>query len=357
LAALVINNAQAADQGNYRVIITNAFGSVTSVVATLQVTEPVQITSQPQSQIVLAGQTVTFSVTASGGAPLGYQWRFNGANIAGATNPQLVFTNVQPSRSGTYSVLVTNAVGSLSSTNATLTVVIPPTVTITATDPVASESDASNTGQFTISRSGTNSLPLTVSFTIGGTAQNGIDYESISSPVTLPVGVSSATITITGRNDPTLEPAETVVLTLNSSAEYVIGQGSATVRIIDDDNQLPTVALTSPTNGAFFPLSPTNLALSATASDPESGSLTVQFFYDGTNQIGQVAAPPFQLTWTNPPTGSNVLTAVASDQFGASATSAPVAFVLNGPPLVSIHQPDEQRVRLDRQCAHHRVSD
>src|SRR2546426_5689650 len=71
-----------------RVVVTNTAGTVTSASATLTVNPaPVAptISTQPVNQTVTAGQTATFTVVATGTAPLAYQWQKNGANIAGAT--------------------------------------------------------------------------------------------------------------------------------------------------------------------------------------------------------------------------------------------------------------------------------
>jgi len=83
---------------------------------------PATITSQPMNQTVMAGSAAMFAVTASGTAPLSYQWNFNGTNIVGATNTMLTLTNVQLSQAGNYAVLVTNSFGSALSSNAMLTV-------------------------------------------------------------------------------------------------------------------------------------------------------------------------------------------------------------------------------------------
>jgi sugar lactone lactonase YvrE len=82
-----------------------------------------QVSNQPANQTVLAGGTATFSVTATGMAPLSYQWSFNGTNINGATTTSLVLSNVQPSQAGNYTVAVSNAINSVVSSNALLTVV------------------------------------------------------------------------------------------------------------------------------------------------------------------------------------------------------------------------------------------
>jgi hypothetical protein len=85
------------------------------------------IISQPQSQTVAAGANVTFTVTATGTAPLSYQWRRNGTNVSGATSTSLTLSNVQPANAGNYSVRVTNAFGVATSSNAVLTVLAPGT--------------------------------------------------------------------------------------------------------------------------------------------------------------------------------------------------------------------------------------
>ena len=101
-STLTLNNVQQSDSGGYSVIVTNSYGSATSAVAQLTVSLfPPSISNDPQSQSVLVGQDVFFSVQASGTAPLGYQWYYN-TNTAGrhATNSILTLTNVQLSGFG-----------------------------------------------------------------------------------------------------------------------------------------------------------------------------------------------------------------------------------------------------------------
>lgn len=80
------------------------------------------ITAQPQSLSVVAGNSANFSVTATGSAPLSYQWRRNGTNISGATGSSYGISSVSTTSAGSYSVVVSNAAGSVTSNNATLTV-------------------------------------------------------------------------------------------------------------------------------------------------------------------------------------------------------------------------------------------
>lgn len=83
------------------------------------------ITQQPTNRAAFVGDSVTFNVTATGTAPLRYQWRFNGTNIVGATNNLLALANLQMTNAGLYSVVVTNNGGATTSSNAVLTVSIP----------------------------------------------------------------------------------------------------------------------------------------------------------------------------------------------------------------------------------------
>jgi len=119
---LSLTNVQPVQAGTYGVVLSNAGGSATSAVAALTVVVPPSITLQPSNQTVLAGATVSFSVAATGTAPLDYYWQFNGASLGGAWAETFVLTNVQPAQAGGYSVLVTNIAGSVTSTVAILTV-------------------------------------------------------------------------------------------------------------------------------------------------------------------------------------------------------------------------------------------
>jgi hypothetical protein len=83
---------------------------------------PPSIISQPANQTVTVGGSATFSVMAGGSPPLSYQWNFNGTNISGATDSTLTLNNVQASQAGNYTVLVTNAFGSVLSSNVVLTI-------------------------------------------------------------------------------------------------------------------------------------------------------------------------------------------------------------------------------------------
>ena len=97
------------------------------------------ITSQPESQTLNPGNTVTFTVAASGNVdtnrivPMSYQWLFNGGTISGATTNTYIISNVQPPDAGSYSVVVSDAAGSVTSAVAILTLLFPHTAHATAT--------------------------------------------------------------------------------------------------------------------------------------------------------------------------------------------------------------------------------
>jgi hypothetical protein len=109
--------------GAYFVVITNFLGSITSQVAVLTVKDAApSITSQPLSQTLYAGSNVTFTVGAVGSLPFWWQWQFNGAAIPNATNSSLTLTTVTTNQAGLHSVIVSNALGSVPSAQASLTV-------------------------------------------------------------------------------------------------------------------------------------------------------------------------------------------------------------------------------------------
>lgn len=121
-ANLVITTTVAMNAHKFRAIASSVGGTTPSAAATLAVSGVPLITSQPQSRTNLAGQCTTFSVTAIGAPPLSYQWYLGQHTISGATNSTLVLANLESDDSGIYSVLVSNAYGSVPSSIATLSV-------------------------------------------------------------------------------------------------------------------------------------------------------------------------------------------------------------------------------------------
>jgi sugar lactone lactonase YvrE len=152
----ILANAQPANAGSYTVVVSNSVGSITSAVAILTVLVPPAITNQPQSLTVNQGTDAPFSVTATGTTPLFYQWQWNGAPISGATATNYTVTSAQPTNAGSYTVVITNLAGSVTSFVATLTVIVPPAIT---NQPVSQSVLQGACATFTVAASGT--TPLT----------------------------------------------------------------------------------------------------------------------------------------------------------------------------------------------------
>ncbi len=92
------------------------------------------------------------------------------------------------------------------------------------------------------------------------------------------------------------------------------------ISITVNTNVVPSVAITSPANGATF-VGGTNIFISANASEAGGAISNVAFYHDGT-KLGDVPASPYTLTWTNVPAGLHVLTAVASDALGSTGSAS-----------------------------------
>jgi hypothetical protein len=119
------------DAMNYDVIVANTFGSATSGIAALTVVLAPTITNQPQSLTVTNGSPALFTVVAGGTAPLAYQWLkggtnlTDGGNVSGSSTYALALSTTTAGDAGDYTVVITNAYGSATSSVATLTVVVP----------------------------------------------------------------------------------------------------------------------------------------------------------------------------------------------------------------------------------------
>jgi N-acetylneuraminic acid mutarotase len=118
-----------------------------------------------------------------------------------------------------------------------------PLVSVTAADPSAAETapgETPNGGSFIVSRTGDTTQPLTVNYTLGGSATAGTDYAPLSGAVTIPAGATSATVNVDVLDDPAPEGSETVVLALAASAQYDVDTpAAATVTVADNDAPPP----------------------------------------------------------------------------------------------------------------------
>src|SRR6266568_4404912 len=150
-AILVLTNVQTGDAGSYTVVITNVDGAVTSAVATLTVLVYPKIlflrlsgkaaTSQDSSHLYLSnsvspGANLIFTTSASGTAPLHYQWQFNQLDLPGETGASLALANAQLTNAGEYAIVVTNVAGA---TRKVATLTVDPTFTKITTSPIVTD--------------------------------------------------------------------------------------------------------------------------------------------------------------------------------------------------------------------------
>ncbi|MEI6084375.1 MAG: immunoglobulin domain-containing protein, partial [Verrucomicrobiota bacterium] len=261
-STLALSNVQAADAGAYSVLVSNSVGSVTSVAATLTVNPaPIAptITTQPAPQTILAGNSISCSVVATGTGPLTYQWRFNNANIAGATSSTYNLANAQASNAGSYSVIVGNAAGSVTSVTTVVTVNIPPSITMQpATQTVALGANVN----FSVTTAGTG--PLSYQWSHSGT------------PI---AGATSSALALTG------------VQTTDSGA-YAVTVTSAYGAATSSSATL-TVNLPTPPTIAASPASQTvsvGTSVSFTVTASGTGPLSYQWRFNGADIAGSTSA-------------------------------------------------------------------
>ncbi len=153
--------AQTSDAGNYTVTITNSAGSVTSSPATLIVNAiqvAPKIVAQPQSATVTEGSAVKFAVTASGTAPLAYQWSKDGTPLTGATTSSYSIALAHASDAGNYAVAVTNNNGTVTSNAAALTLNAAQVTPVISTQPQNATAAPGSSASFSVVAVGSNPL-------------------------------------------------------------------------------------------------------------------------------------------------------------------------------------------------------
>ena len=206
-----------ADSGaQFSVTVKNTAGSITSGSAVLTVSAPAvapQITTQPASQAVTAGQTASFATSVTGTAPFGYQWMKNGGAISGATSASYTTPGATTADSGAqFSVTVSNTSGSVSSNSASLTVNTPVTAPLITTQPLNQTITAGQTASFSVAASGTGPLSYqwmkNAAATSGGssssyttaastTTDNGAQFTVVVSNTAGSTTSSAATLSVT----------------------------------------------------------------------------------------------------------------------------------------------------------------
>lgn len=214
----------------FSVVVSNSAGNVTSNSATLTVNpDPVapSITSQPASQTITAGQTATFSVSASGTAPLNYQWQKNGAAISGATSSTYTSPAETTSDSGAqFAVVVSNSAGTATSNSAVLTVNPAPVAPSITTQPLSHTITAGQTATFSVTASGT--APLNYQWSKNGTAINGATSSSYTTPAET-TSDNGAQFTVVVSNSAGTVTSNAATLTVNSAAVGALTPSTASL--------------------------------------------------------------------------------------------------------------------------------
>jgi invasion protein IalB len=266
------------------------------------------ITANPVSQTITAGQTATFSVTATGSTPLSYQWQKNGTNVSGATSASYTTPATTLSDSGaTFRVTVTNSAGSATSSSATLTVTssTTPTAPAIAANPVSQTITAGQTATFSVTATG--STPLSYQWQKNGTNVSGATSASYTTPATT-LSDSGATFRVTVTNSAGSATSSSATLTVTSST-------TPTAPSISSNPASRTV---SEGQTASF---------SVTASG--TGPLSYQWQKNGVDISGATGA-----SYTTPPAvfadnGSNFRVSVRN-AYGSATSSAATLTVTSG---------------------------
>jgi PKD repeat protein len=198
----------------------------------------------------LVGEEILFDIVAHDvdGDGLSYHWNFGDGSSSSEKSPIHMYA-----AAGSYNVQVTVTDSKGAPVSKTLSIAVEalpavlPAIQVKVSDKMASE--AADSGEFTISRTGSLVGGLTVHYEVGGSAKNGIDYESLSGAVIIPEGLSSVTIMVKVLNDSLIEGKETVNLKLIADPAYKLETSIKAALIIYDD-ELPVVDVSVPDKSA-----------------------------------------------------------------------------------------------------------
>src|SRR3984885_4432081 len=208
-----------------------------------------QITTQPANQTVSVGQSATFSVTASGTAPLNYQWRKNGSAITGATGSSYKTpATVSGDNGSSFTVTVTNAAGSMTSSPATLTVTAASTAPQITTQPANQTVSVGQSATFSVTASGT--APLNYQWRKNGSAITGATGSSYKTPATVSGdnGSSFTVIVSNAAGSMTSSPATLTVTAASTAPQITTQPANQTVSVGQSATFSVTASGTAPLN-------------------------------------------------------------------------------------------------------------
>jgi subtilisin-like proprotein convertase family protein len=292
--------------GFYSLVATNRYGAATSSPVALTVLLPPSIVAQPESVSPTNGGSATFTVLATGTAPLAYQW-FRGAQpLPSATSATLVIPSVTLADSGSYTVRITNPYGTVLSTPASLAVVAPP---VFVTQPRGA---VTNPG-----------AQVTLSALVEGSAP--IDYQWFFNEDTPIAGATNASLTL--RDLTSVQSGAYSLVATNPYGRAVSDQAILEVRT---PNQAPTISLLSPLNGAAYVASNLPIILSASANDADGTVQKVRYSVNGL-ALAESTSSPYTFEWVDPTPGTHVLEAVAVDDRNQSSLPATAQFTVTYP--------------------------
>jgi hypothetical protein len=335
--AMTLAGVTTNDQANYTCFITNSSGSITSSVASLSVVVAPTITTQPKSVVTNVGATVSFSVVASGTAPLDYQWYDNDSPISNATLNAYTISGVFTSDAGTYNVRVSNSAGTTTSSNAVLTIGNSPVITLQPTNLAVTEGE---TAIFSASASG--DQPMYYFWRKNGTAVSGATNTNYTIASAQPS--DAATYTFVASNYVSTAISTGAVLTVYypptisaQPASQTVGVGSnLTVGVTASAN--PPPAYQWRTNGLPI-LGATASSYTVTGAQTNaSGNYDVivsNFAGSVTSSVAAVNVIYYPPVITAQPVGGNLLGGVPYT-FEVSATGSVLAYqwLKDGNPLI-----------------------
>jgi hypothetical protein len=272
--------------------------------------------------------TRVFRTTPISVGGLSYRWFTNGVAIAGATSPLLAIAGSQVSSPDfelrletTHTTPMVRAEPIVQSNLWILRALPEPTISIADSTVVEGNSGETNL-VFTVLLSFAHTNAVSVRFdTVNGTASAASDYAATNGVLTFAPGQATNFIRVNVHGDTTPEPDEVLFVRLSAPTNGTLGRAQGAGLILDRD-QPPGVALTAPAPGQAF-AAPATIGIVGNAFDTDGFVTRVEFFA-GASPLGAVLEEPFSLTWSNVPPGNYALTAIATDNSGKLATSAPV---------------------------------